>query len=118
MEPNQPKEEIEEEEDEDEGSSRSYWGYIILFAVGVFLGYQFHPNIPPEKVIDGQYGSLQYNKGYDDGKKDGQRFERTQWCEPQEKLKPGDMDLKCLKLFLDGAGSSLMEKNGIRIENL
>ena len=68
--------------------------------------------------MDGASASLGYNSGYSDGVKFGELKERTKWCEPQQKLKPGDMSLDCLKLFLDGAGSSLMEKNGIKIETL
>jgi len=61
---------------------------------------------------------LGYNSGYSDGIKFGQLKERAKWCEPQQNRKPSDMDLDCLKLFLDGAGSTMMEKNGIKIENL
>jgi hypothetical protein len=50
--------------------------------------------------------------------KAGQTIERGRWCELQRFRKLGDMDLPCLKLFLDGAGESLMEKGGYKIMEL
>jgi len=41
--------------------------------------------------------------------------EGAEWCEAERPKKPGDMTLKCLKLFLDGAGENIRQKNGIEI---
>jgi hypothetical protein len=123
MEQNQQQEEEIEEEDDELSNWDAVKGiaYILLvLALTAFLFYQIGKGVtpPPEKVIDVSAEQRAYDKGYNDGKKFGEVFERSKWCEPERTRKPGDMSLDCLKLFLNGTGSSLMEKNGIKIQSL
>jgi hypothetical protein len=66
---------------------------------------QLQPSTNADKLSD---------RGYKSGKKAGELSERTKWCEPERTRKAGDMSLECLKLFLEGASSSWMEKKGIK----
>ena len=118
---------IEEQEPvkENEKEKMTLWEHIqmwgtfagILLFVG-WIGYAIHPDATVEKVIDGERSELMYNQGRTDGIRYGIKQERSEWCEPERYKKPGDMTLKCLKLFLDGAGESIRERNGVRIQQL
>jgi hypothetical protein len=97
------------------------WGTIIglLLFVG-WIGYGIHPDasVKVEKVEDGSAFDRGYNQGRDEGIQYGVKQERAEWCEPGQYKKPGDMMLKCLKLFLDGAGESIRQRNGVEIKTL
>jgi hypothetical protein len=70
------------------------------------------------KVIDSGEFDRGYNQGRSEGIRYGEKLERAEWCAAERDKKPGDMTLKCLKLFLDDAGESIRERNGIEIKTL
>jgi hypothetical protein len=123
MGPQTKEQEVEEAEEEEEGralvkENSPVWGYAVILLVGGILGYWFHPDVIVEKVIDDQRSQLQYNQGRSGGINYGIKQERAEWCESERYKKPGDMTLKCLKLFLDGAGESIRQRNGVEIKTL
>ena len=110
---------VEEVEEEESMSNYVRWCIIgVILLVGGILGYWFHPDATVEKVIDRERSELMYNQGRKEGLNYGIRQESSEWCESERNKKPGDMTLKCLKLFLDGAGESIRQGNGIEIKTL
>jgi hypothetical protein len=122
MEPNNIEEPKEVEEENDKYDWLKGLAALLAFIAALcFVSYQVgksHGSGNAVKVIDSAASDLMYNKGYSDGVQFGQKQERTKWCELEKNRKPGNMTLDCLKLFLEGAGSTLMEKNGFKIETL
>jgi hypothetical protein len=72
----------------------------------IVTGFGLCINFGPRRIVTEKVESG-YERGYAQGNADGTRVgmldERAEWCAPERSRKPGDMTLKCLKLFLDDA---------------